>query len=80
MHKINYREVARNLVARAIADYRKRFKQEINIVGGEDKKRILEEIDRIKENIDRDDREVLLAEIDMYKRQLESGKGEEFEL
>ena len=71
MQTINHREIARNLVARAIEDYRKRFILGVDILNGEDRRKIVEEIDRIEAEVKADDKEILLAERDLYKGQLE---------
>lgn len=46
-----HRILARRLVIRAIESYKKRLIYEEDLLNGEDKRHILEEIDRIKDSI-----------------------------
>lgn len=68
MDKIDYRAMARNLCIRGIRGYKQQFMQNVDILNGEQKRKILEEADSIIENIKADDRAKLIAERDMYKR------------
>ncbi len=54
MDKLNYEELAKRLVIRGIRGYRQRFIQEEDLIGGEDKRKILEEVDKIIEEIKED--------------------------
>ena len=47
MAKQKHREMARRLVVRAIEDYKKRFQLEVDILSGEEKRLILEEVEDI---------------------------------
>ena len=71
MQMIDYKDIARNLVTRAIEDYRRKFILGVDILNGEDRKRIVDEIDRIRGEVKQDDREKLLAERDFYKKRVE---------
>jgi len=83
MQKIDYKELARRLVIRGIRGYKQRFIEEEDLLSGEDKRRVLEEIDRIIEQIKEDKfykrkAEALQRKIDMISS-LEDCN-EEFEL
>ena len=54
MQKIDYEELAKRLAIRGIRGYRQRFIQEEDLIGGEDKRKILEEVDKIIEQIKED--------------------------
>ena len=54
MQKIDYKELARRLVIRGIRGYKQRFIEEEDLLSREDKRRVLEEIDRIIEQIKED--------------------------
>lgn len=54
MNKLNHKELARRLVIRGIRGYKQRFIEEEDLLSGEDKRRVLEEIDRIIEQIKED--------------------------
>lgn len=54
MQKIDYEELAKRLAIRGIRGYKQRFIQEEDLIGGEDKRKILEEIDKIIEEIKED--------------------------
>ena len=51
MQKIDYEELAKRLAIRGIRGYKQRFIQEEDLIGGEDKRKILEEVDKIIEEI-----------------------------
>lgn len=51
MSEINYRELARGLVLRATKDYKQRFMLEEDLLNGEDRRRVLEEIEKIEAEI-----------------------------
>ena len=54
MKGIDYKELARRLAIRGIRGYKQRFIQEEDLIGGEDKRKILEEVDKIIEEIKED--------------------------
>ena len=83
MQKIDYKELAKRLAIRGIRGYKQKFIQEEDLLGGEDKRQILEEIDKIIEQIKEDNyykrkAEALQRKIDMISS-LEDCN-EEFEL
>ena len=70
MQKIDYEELARRLAIRGIRGYKQRFIQEEDLLNGEDKRRVLEEIDKLIEQIKEDNyykrkAEALQRKIDM---------------
>ena len=70
MQKIDYKELAKRLAIRGIRGYKQRFIQEEDLLSGEQKRRVLEEIDRIIEQIKEDNyykrkAEALQRKIDM---------------
>ena len=83
MQKIDYEELARRLAIRGIRGYKQRFIQEEDLLSGEDKRRVLEEIDKIIEQIKEDKfykrkTEQLQWRLDAYERLQDCN--EEFEL
>ena len=54
MQKIDYEELAKRLAIRGIRGYKQRFIQEEDLLSGEEKRRIVEEIDKIIEQIKED--------------------------
>lgn len=54
MKGIDYEELARRLAIRGIRGYKQKFIQEEDLLSGEDKRRVLDEIDRITEQIKED--------------------------
>lgn len=83
MQKIDYKELAKRLAIRGIRGYKQRFIEEEDLLSGEDKRRVLEEIDKIIEQIKEDNyykrkAEALQRKIDMISS-LEDCN-EEFEL
>ena len=54
MQKIDYKELAKRLAIRGIRGYKQRFIQEEDLLSGEDKRRVLEEIDKLIETIKED--------------------------
>jgi len=46
MQKINHSELAKRLILRAIENYKQRFILEEDLMSGEDKRKVLEEIDK----------------------------------
>ncbi|MBR0428162.1 MAG: hypothetical protein IJK18_08210 [Clostridia bacterium] len=54
MKRIDYKELAKRLAIRGIRGYKQRFIQEEDLLSGEDKRRVLEEIDKIIEQIKED--------------------------
>lgn len=70
MQKIDYKELAKRLAIRGIRGYKQRFIQEEDLLNGEQKRRVLEEIDKLIEQIKEDNyykrkAEVLQRKIDM---------------
>jgi hypothetical protein len=47
MSKINHKKLAKRLVLNAIKNYRTKFIQEVDILSNEDKRQILNEIDKV---------------------------------
>ena len=47
MQEINHSKLAKRLAIRGIRGYKQRFIQEEDLLSGEDKRRVLEEIDKI---------------------------------
>lgn len=83
MQKIDYKELAKRLAIRGIRGYKQRFIQEEDLLNGEDKRRVLEEIDKLIEQIKEDNyykrkAEALQRKVDMISS-LEDCD-EEFEL
>lgn len=83
MQKIDYKELAKRLAIRGIRGYKQRFIEEEDLLNGEQKRRVLEEIDKIIEQIKEDNyykrkAEALQRKIDMISS-LEDCD-EEFEL
>lgn len=83
MQKIDYEEMAKRLAIRGIRGYKQRFIEEEDLLSGEDKRRVLEEIDKLIETIKEDNyykrkAEALQRKIDMINS-LEDCN-EEFEL
>ena len=83
MDKLNHKELAKRLVIRGIRGYRQRFIQEEDLIGGEDKRKILEEVDKIIEKIKEDKfykrkAEELQWKLDAYEQLQDCN--EEFEL
>ena len=83
MQKIDYEELAKRLAIRGIRGYKQRFIQEEDLIGGEDKRKILEEVDKIIEEIKEDKfykrkAEQLQWKLDAYERLQDCN--EEFEL
>ena len=67
---IDYKELAKRLAIRGIRGYKQRFIQEEDLLNGEDKRRVLEEIDKLIEQIKEDNyykrkAEALQRKIDM---------------
>ena len=83
MQKIDYKELAKRLAIRGIRGYKQRFIEEEDLLNGEDKRRVLEEIDKLIDQIKEDNyykrkAEALQRKIDMISS-LEDCN-EEFEL
>ena len=83
MQKIDYKELAKRLAIRGIRGYKQRFIQEEDLLNGEQKRKVLEEIDKLIEQIKEDDfykrkAEELQWRLDAYERL--SDCNEEFEL
>ena len=83
MQKIDYKELAKRLAIRGIRGYKQRFIQEEDLLSGEDKRKILEEVDKIIEEIKEDKfykrkAEELQWKLDAYESSQDCN--EEFEL
>lgn len=78
MSEINHRELARGLVLRATKDYKQRFMLEEDLLNGEDRRRVLEEIEKIEADIKSDRANELQARLH-YLHSLEDCY-EEFEM
>ena len=83
MQKIDYKELAKRLAIRGIRGYKQRFIEEEDLLSGEDKRKVLEEIDKIIEKIKEDKfykrkAEELQWRLDAYERLQDCN--EEFEL
>lgn len=83
MNRLNHKELAKRLILRAIENYKQRFILEEDLMSGEDKRKVLEEIDKEVEEIKhkqsyQDEIKRLQRRID-YLHSLEDC-GEEFEL
>lgn len=70
MQKIDYEKLAKREVIKAIKRFRKEFISEMDLLSGEEKRRIVEEIDKIIEQIKEDNyykrkAEALQRKIDM---------------
>lgn len=76
--KLNHKELARRLVVRGIERYRERLILEEDLLSREDKRRVLEEIDKIILDIKVDRVQSLQDRLDIYARL--SDCNEEFEL
>jgi hypothetical protein len=57
MSKINHKKLAKRLVLRAIKNYRTKFIQEVDILSNEDKRQILNEIDKVVLKLNEKERE-----------------------
>lgn len=68
MNEINHRDLAKRLVLRAIQNYKQKFMLEEDLLCGEDRRRIVEEMDNISQEVKADNRQELLAQIEMYKK------------
>ncbi len=83
MERIDYKELAKRLAIRGIRGYKQRFIEEEDLLSGEDKRRVLEEADKIIEQIKEDKfykrkAEQLQWRLDAYERLQDCN--EEFEL
>lgn len=83
MQKIDYEELAKRLAIRGIRGYKQRFIEEEDLLSAEDKRRVLEEIDKIIEQIKEDKfykrkAEQLQWRLDAYEKLQDCD--EEFEL
>ena len=83
MQKINHSELAKRLILRAIENYRNKFILEEDLMSGEDKRKVLEEIDKEVEEIKH--KKSYKKEIERLQRRLDylhslEDCNEEFEL
>lgn len=70
MGKRIHRDMAKGLVIRAIEDYREKFIKKEDLLNGNDRMAIIEEIDNILADVNLDDRTRLIAERNFYKKQV----------
>lgn len=77
MSKVDYKELARRLTVRAIEDYKGRFLLQEDLLNGEDRNRILREIEQIEDNIKKG--RIQQLEATLHKWGLED-RDEDFEL
>lgn len=70
MGKKIHRDMAKGLVIRAIEDYREKFIKKEDLLNGNDRMAIIEEIDNILADVNVDDRTRLIAERNYYKKQV----------
>ena len=83
MKRLDHKELAKRLAIRGIRGYKQKFIQEEDLLNGEDKRRVLEEIDKLIEQIKEDKfykrkAEQLQWKLDAYERL--SDCNEEFEI
>ena len=78
MSEINHRDLAKRLVLRAIQNYKQRFMLEEDLLNGEDRRKVLEEIEKIEADIKSDRANELQARLH-YLQSLEDCY-EEFEM
>lgn len=57
MSKINHKKLAKRLVLKAINNYKAKFIQEVDILSNEDKRQILNEIDKVVLKLNEKERE-----------------------
>ena len=57
MSKINHKKLAKRLVLNAIKNYRTKFIQEVDILSNEDKRQILNEVDKLVNKLNEKERE-----------------------
>lgn len=57
MSKINHKKLARRLVLKAINNYKAKFIQEVDILSNEDKRLIVNEIDKLVNKLNEKERE-----------------------
>lgn len=70
MVKKIHRDMAKRLVRKAIEDYREKFIRTEDLLNGNDRMAIIEEIDSILTDLKADDRARIIAERDMYKKRV----------
>lgn len=51
MQKINHSELARRLILRAIENYKQKFILEEDLMSGEDRRKIIKEVEKIEKDI-----------------------------
>lgn len=69
MEKQKHRELAKRLAIKAIESYKKKFMLEVDLLSGEERRKIIEQIDSIIQEIKEDNKRSLTAERDYYKKQ-----------
>lgn len=70
MGKKIHRDMAKGLVIRAIEEYREKFIKKEDLLNGNDRMAIIEEIDNIIAEVKEDNKRSLTAERDYYKKQV----------
>lgn len=77
MQTINHSELAKRLILRAIENYRNKFILEEDLMSGEDRRKIIKEVEKIEKDI-KNDRVKQLE--DVLHRWCSEDRDEEFEL
>ena len=77
MQKIDYEELAKRLILRAIENYKNKFMLEEDLMSGEDRRKIIKEIEKIEKDI-KNNRVKQLE--DVLHRWCSEDRDEEFEL
>lgn len=70
MEKAKHRELARKLAIKAIENYKNKFILEVDLLSGEERRAIVEQIDNIIAEVKEDNKRSLTAERDYYKKQV----------
>lgn len=70
MGKKIHRELAKRLAIKAIERYKNKFMLEVDLLSGEERRKIIEQIDSIIQEIKEDNKRSLTAERDYYKKQV----------
>lgn len=77
MQKINHSELAKRLILKAIENYKNKFILEEDLMSGEDRRKIIKEVEKIEKDI-KNDRVKQLE--DVLHRWCSEDRDEEFEL
>lgn len=70
MEKQKHRELAKRLAIKAIERYKNKFMLEVDLLSGEERRKIIEQIDNIIAEVKEDNKRSLTAERDYYKKQV----------